>query len=221
MTRIGLIGGHPYERNLLAEWLRAVPGVQSVTGIVADDPRRNGRPPVDLAVVIVDEDGDDPVAACREVAGLDTDGVVVAVLRTGSAPLIERLAVAGADGMVSMASGPKVLGHAVDRVRNRAVWLDPALSPFVIQGLGGVPDNGLGLTRRELDIARYLPEGLSRCEIADELGVSEETVKTHIRSIYSKLDVTDRVAAARAITTHLNGGNGRQNGHGRRPVQAG
>ena len=42
---------------------------------------------------------------------------------------------------------------------------------------------------------RYLPTNLSRPEIAGELSVSPNTVSTHIRSIYAKLQVSDRSSA--------------------------
>ena len=42
---------------------------------------------------------------------------------------------------------------------------------------------------------RYLPTNLSRPQIADELSVSPNTVNTHLRSIYAKLQVRDRTAA--------------------------
>ena len=45
--------------------------------------------------------------------------------------------------------------------------------------------------------AEHLPANLSRSEIAGELSVSPNTVSTHIRSIYAKLGVDDRPAAAR------------------------
>lgn len=198
VTRIGLIGGHPYERDLVASWLRDLPGIQSVTGVVADDPRR--RPMVtDLAVVIVDEPEDRILSTCREVAGLVEGGSLVAVLRSGSARLVRRLAVAGVSSMVSMASGPATLGHAIDRAKRQGAWLDPALSPFVLLQLGGVPDNDLGLTPREFEVAQQLPLGLTRSEIAAELGVGEETVKTHVRSIYTKLGTSDRSSIARVL----------------------
>jgi LuxR family transcriptional regulator, maltose regulon positive regulatory protein len=44
-------------------------------------------------------------------------------------------------------------------------------------------------------VLRYLPTNLSRHEIAGELSVSENTVSTHIRSIYAKLQVSDRSSA--------------------------
>ncbi|HTX44758.1 MAG TPA: LuxR C-terminal-related transcriptional regulator [Solirubrobacteraceae bacterium] len=58
------------------------------------------------------------------------------------------------------------------------------------------------LTERELRVLRYLPTNLSLREIADELGVSVSTIKTHIEHLYAKLDVHRRreaVERARAL----------------------
>jgi len=51
------------------------------------------------------------------------------------------------------------------------------------------------LSPGELKVLRYLPTNLSRPEIAGELSVSTNTVNTHVRSIYAKLQVGDRAAA--------------------------
>ena len=48
------------------------------------------------------------------------------------------------------------------------------------------------LSKREQAVLRYLPTPLSNQEIADELFVTTNTVKTHLRSIYRKLDVARR-----------------------------
>ena len=51
------------------------------------------------------------------------------------------------------------------------------------------------LSPRELRVLRYLPTNLSRPQIAGELSVSPNTVGTHLRSIYAKLQVRDRSSA--------------------------
>ncbi len=51
------------------------------------------------------------------------------------------------------------------------------------------------LSPGELRVLRYLPTNLSRPEIASELSVSVNTVNTHVRSIYAKLQARDRSAA--------------------------
>jgi LuxR family transcriptional regulator, maltose regulon positive regulatory protein len=56
---------------------------------------------------------------------------------------------------------------------------------------------GAPLTERELTILRYLQSVLSNVEIARELSVSVNTVKTHVRSIYRKLNATRRREAVR------------------------
>jgi len=58
-----------------------------------------------------------------------------------------------------------------------------------------VPAQAEELSPGELKVLRYLPTNLSRPEIAAELSVSVNTVGTHIRSIYAKLQVTDRSSA--------------------------
>ena len=58
------------------------------------------------------------------------------------------------------------------------------------------------LSEAELRIARYLPSNLKAPEIAAELCVSANTVRTHIRHVYAKLDAHDRndaVARAREL----------------------
>jgi DNA-binding NarL/FixJ family response regulator len=53
-----------------------------------------------------------------------------------------------------------------------------------------------------MEVLRLLARGLSNAQIAEELVVSQLTVKAHLRSIYSKLGVTSRVAATRYVLEH-------------------
>jgi DNA-binding NarL/FixJ family response regulator len=59
-----------------------------------------------------------------------------------------------------------------------------------------------GLTAREVEVLRLVAQGLSDAQAAERLFVSTNTVKTHLRSIYSKLGVPSRTAAARFATDH-------------------
>jgi LuxR family maltose regulon positive regulatory protein len=53
------------------------------------------------------------------------------------------------------------------------------------------------LSERELAVLRYLPTPLSKAEIASEMFVTVNTVKTHVKSIYRKLDVGNRLEAVK------------------------
>jgi two-component system nitrate/nitrite response regulator NarL len=56
-------------------------------------------------------------------------------------------------------------------------------------------EDGPGLTPRELEVLRLISDGLSAPEIAERLFVSVTTVRTHLKHVYEKLEVSDRAAA--------------------------
>jgi len=58
-------------------------------------------------------------------------------------------------------------------------------------------DSGMQLTRREDELLDLLGKGLRNRELAQVLGISEDTVKTHLKSLFRKLDVSDRAEAVR------------------------
>jgi len=58
------------------------------------------------------------------------------------------------------------------------------------------------LTYRELDVVRLLAEGLRGDAIAQRLGISKNTVRTHIQSILTKLQVHSRLEAATFAVRH-------------------
>ena len=60
-----------------------------------------------------------------------------------------------------------------------------------------------GLTRKELEVLKFLAEGQSNAELARTLSVTEKTVKFHLSNIYRKLDVANRTEASR--WAHLHG----------------
>ncbi|MEO6981370.1 MAG: LuxR C-terminal-related transcriptional regulator, partial [Mucilaginibacter sp.] len=55
------------------------------------------------------------------------------------------------------------------------------------------------LSKRETEIIKMISEGKKRNEIADELFIELETVKTHIKNIYSKLNVNSRSDALKVV----------------------
>src|SRR5437588_174227 len=65
-----------------------------------------------------------------------------------------------------------------------------------------LPNSPAGLTGREVEVLRLLAMGLTNAQIAERLVISLLTVKAHVRSIYSKLDIASRSAATRYAIEH-------------------
>jgi DNA-binding NarL/FixJ family response regulator len=93
--------------------------------------------------------------------------------------------------------------------------LEPSITRRLIEqfarvaapGGDGVPDAVSALTARELEVLRLVARGLSNAEIAAELILGEQTVKTHVGRILAKLGLRDRVqAVVLAYETGLAGG---------------
>lgn len=100
-----------------------------------------------------------------------------------------------------------VKGMSVDRLLTAiqaayegASYLDPQIARLVMDHLKPVVNadaNIVGqLSQRELEVLKLMVEGLSNPEIAAQLYLSPNTVKTHVRGIMNKLAVDDRVQAA-------------------------
>jgi LuxR family maltose regulon positive regulatory protein len=119
-------------------------------------------------------------AAERALALAESDRLVLPFAMTGSAGLLEAL--------------PR---HQTAHGALRADILDVlhGASPAAAER-SSLPA-GNELSPGELRVLRYLPTNLSRPEIAGELSVSLNTVSTHLRSIYAKLQVRDRSSAVR------------------------
>ncbi|SHN38770.1 response regulator [Cryptosporangium aurantiacum] len=106
---------------------------------------------------------------------------------------------AGASGFVLKRARPTQLVDAV-RVVARG---DSLLFPAAIRRLAGAYANSEGaarladarLTARELDVLRRMAAGRSNAEIADDLVLSVETVKTHVGNVLAKLRTRDRTQA--------------------------
>ncbi|HYH48756.1 MAG TPA: response regulator transcription factor [Acidimicrobiia bacterium] len=111
---------------------------------------------------------------------------------------------AGASGyLLKQVIGPELVRH-LERVLEGEIAIDPGLAGRVALSAARLqrgefwPGARLGLTQRESEVLGLMVRGLSNRAIARELVVGEETVKTHVGSIYRKLAVADRAQAVAA-----------------------
>jgi DNA-binding NarL/FixJ family response regulator len=107
---------------------------------------------------------------------------------------------AGASGFVLKDEPPEQLIAAIRTVAAGDALLSPGITKRVIKQFVRIPRHAPPeefdeLTTREQDVFRLIAKGLSNTEIAQELFISDTTVKTHITHILQKLDLRDRVQA--------------------------
>jgi DNA-binding NarL/FixJ family response regulator len=106
---------------------------------------------------------------------------------------------AGASGFLLKDISPSDLVHAVGVVARGDALLAPALTRrlldrFVARPLpGSRPDELDAVTDREVEVLRLIAQGRSNAEIAQDLFLSEATVKTYVSRLLAKLDRRDRV----------------------------
>jgi DNA-binding NarL/FixJ family response regulator len=107
---------------------------------------------------------------------------------------------AGASGFVLKDDSPEQLIDAIRTVAAGDALLSPTITKRVIQKFARMPRPSPpkeldGLSEREREVFRLMARGLSNGEIAQELYISETTVKTHVTHILQKLNLRDRVQA--------------------------
>jgi DNA-binding NarL/FixJ family response regulator len=113
---------------------------------------------------------------------------------------------AGAAGCLLKDVGPDELLRAIRAVYHGEGALDPATTRQLIDAVqshqGTPPVHEAKLTAAEVRVLRLLTRGLSNRELANQLGVSERTVTTHIRHILHKVGAQNRVQAALYARDH-------------------
>jgi DNA-binding NarL/FixJ family response regulator len=165
-----------------------------VVGEAAD-----GESAVELAmrrnpmVVIMDVrmPGMDGLEATRQLAEKLPDAKVLIFTAYSERSLLGRGFECGAKGYVLKEAPHSTLVRAIEKVAAGDGFVDPALMP---QFLAGRDQNDM-LTPREREILQLLADGLSNADVAERLFISQETVKSHVRHILTKLEADTRTQA--------------------------
>jgi two-component system, NarL family, response regulator LiaR len=124
--------------------------------------------------------------------------VVVLTSHTAETEIVAALS-SGADAYCIKGANIERLVAAIAAAQEGAIYLDPQIARRVVDHLKPpAPENNqLGqLSAREQDVLQLIVQGYSNPQIATELYLSPNTIKTHIRGIMNKLAVDDRVQAA-------------------------
>jgi len=152
--------------------------------------------------------GQSGLTACREMTEKYPDVAVVFLTVYEDAQYVFEALRAGAKGyMLKRASADDIV-NVLEQVRAGETIIDPGLAGKIAVRASHLapgrlwPGAELGITQRESEVLRAMVDGLNNKAVAEQLVISEDTVKTHVRSIFRKLGVTDR---AQAVSVTLRG----------------
>jgi DNA-binding NarL/FixJ family response regulator len=105
--------------------------------------------------------------------------------------LLSRGLESGAKGYILKEAPHETLVRALEKVAAGDTYVDPALMPAFLAG----KDRDEMLTAREREILQLLADGMSNADVAAKLFISQETVKSHVRHILTKLEADTRTHA--------------------------
>jgi len=174
----------------------AADGAEAVTlasagrpDVILMDVRMPNMDGIEATRLIVDKNDDDPIRVLI-LTTFDLDEYVYDALR------------AGASGFLLKDAPPEELVRGVRVLARGDALIAPSVTRRLIEEISKRPSRDVtpsaaleSLTQRELEVLEHIARGLSNHEIAEELFVSETTVKTHVGRVLMKLGLRDRVQA--------------------------
>lgn len=142
----------------------------------------------------------DGIQATRRIIATQPDVRVVMLTTFDRSQLVYDSLLAGASGFLLKDAPSQQLLAGVRAIARGEELLAPSITRRLIEeftrpGRGGPPHGYDQLTERETEVLTLIARGRSNAEIAQELFVSIQTVKTHVAHVLSKLGLRDRVQA--------------------------
>jgi DNA-binding NarL/FixJ family response regulator len=152
-----------------------------------------------LVWVHLQQDGADPVDRLRSAALAAPGCRLIALSNVPDDEEGAKVLEAGAAGYTSALATPELLRQIADVVDKGGLWVGPELMQRLLGALANlsrrtVTPPGLDrLSSREREVALAIARGESNKEVANQLGITERTVKAHLSAAFEQLGVRDRL----------------------------
>jgi len=197
-----LVDDHEVVRQGVRAFLEAHPGFAVVgeagSGTAAVTLAEEHIPDVVLMDLVMP--GMDGVEATRRVKNVSPRTQIVVLTSYHQDEHIFPALQAGAISYILKDVKMEELADTIQRAAQGEVTLHPQVAARIIQELHGAKRDEINpfteLTQREMEVLKLIANGLSNSEIAEQLVISEHTVKGHVSNILSKLHLADRTQAA-------------------------
>jgi two-component system nitrate/nitrite response regulator NarL len=205
MTRVLIADDHPMIGAALEMLLRGtdyrIVG-RARSGEEALDQLKRLQP--DLVLLDVNMPGKSGIDVLRRIRRDDAGRAVI--LLTAGMDDAQLIGTDGLDpdGIVLKTTDPALLLECMDVVRAGGSWVDPEVSAR-IAAVKSRAASGPALTPRERQLVDLVRRGMRNRDIADELGVTEGTVKVYLHAIFDKLGVDNRTELAMRAANLLGG----------------
>jgi len=140
--------------------------------------------------------GVDTVKEIRSMPKSDQCYIIMLTISKNDEDLLGAIA-AGADGYLLKDAEPEELHDSIMLVQQGMSVLSPQITRNVLRAVAAEPNllPEINLSRREMEVLERLSKGNTTIQIANQLFISENTVKTHVRHILEKLNASNRVEA--------------------------
>jgi NarL family two-component system response regulator LiaR len=157
-----------------------------------------GKPKRAVDVTLFDTFGveSDMLQRARELASDPTNGAVIVFSFSDDAELAHTFIRAGAQGFISKATPANQIVDGIRAAaRGNRVMLTQRSQHAVMADELRWPGRDVNLTERESELLALLPTGMTNRELGAHLYISENTIKTQLRSLFAKLDIRNRAQA--------------------------
>jgi DNA-binding NarL/FixJ family response regulator len=146
----------------------------------------------------------DGVETTRRIRATHPDTQVLVLTTYSDDESILAALKAGARGYITKDARADEIAQALTNVHSGESHLDPVVQRRLVEMATRERPTGLpnGLTPRELDVLRLIAEGKSNAEIAQDLYITEGTVKTHVNNLFAKAGLRDRAQAVTYAFRH-------------------